>query len=148
MLASKEEFKSAPLRPMAGSPMRIHLKDDATPFTINTPYQIPFAFRNQMKKELDSIMAQGIIKPAGDEPSKWCHPLVVVPKDKGVRITIDLIKVNSQVSRPIHPSLTPFAAVRSVNSKVKYFTTVDALCGSWEMELAEEHQTLTTFITP
>jgi len=75
VLVSKEDLRTAPLRSMAGPPMRIHLKDGAVPFAINTPRQIPFAFRNQVKEELDSMVVQGIIKPAGDEPSEWCHPL-------------------------------------------------------------------------
>ncbi|XP_064083050.1 uncharacterized protein LOC135199066 [Macrobrachium nipponense] len=149
VLVSKEELKTAPLKPMAGPPMRIHLKDGAVPFAIHTPRQIPFAFKDQVKEELDSMVAQGIIKPAGDDPSVWCHPLVVVPKNgTGVRITVDLTKLNSQVSRPAHPSPTPYAAIRSVGPKARYFTTADALYGYWQMELAEEDQHLTTFITP
>ena len=149
VLVSKAELKSAPLKPMVGPPMRIHLKDGAVPFAIHTPRQIPFAFQSQVKEELDSMVAQGIITPAGDDPSDWCHPLVVVAKNgTGVRITVDLSKLNNQVSRPAHPSPTPFAAIRSVNPKARYFTTADALCGYWQIELAEEDQHLTTFITP
>lgn len=148
VLVSKADLATAPLRPMAGPPMRIHLKEDAVPFAINTPRQIPYAFRDQVKAELDSMVTQGIIKPTGDEPSEWCHPLVVVAKDKGVRITVDLTKLNCHVSRPAHPSPTPLAAVRAVDSAARYFTTADALHGYWQMELAEEDQHLTTFITP
>lgn len=92
VLVSKEELKSAPLKPMVGPPMRIHLKEDATPFAIHTPRSIPFAFQGQVKEELDSMVAQGIIKPAGDNPSDWCHPLVVVGKDTltHTHITTDL----------------------------------------------------------
>ena len=128
--------------------MRIHLKEGAVPFALHTPRQIPYAFREAVKEELDSMVQQGIIKPCGDEPSEWCHPLVVVPKAKGVRITVDLTKLNSQVSRPAHPSPTPLAAVRTVDSTAKFFTTADALHGYWQMELAEEDRHLTTFITP
>lgn len=110
--------------------------------------QKPFAFQSQVKTELDSMVQQGIIAPVGDEPSEWCHPMVLVAKNKGVRITVDLTKLNSQVSRPTHPSPTPFAAVRSVTPSARYFTTADALHGYWQMELAEEDQHLTTFITP
>ena len=148
VLVSKEDLQTAPLQPMTGPPMRIHLKDGAVPCAIHTPRQIPFAFRSQVKEELDSMVAQGIIKPAGEEPSEWCHPLVIVAKASGVRITVDLTKLNSQVSRPTHPSPTPFAAIRSVDSKARYFTTADAFCGYWQMELAEEDQHLTTFIMP
>ncbi|XP_068230979.1 uncharacterized protein [Palaemon carinicauda] len=149
VLVSKEDLKTAPLKPMAGPPMRIYLKEGAVPFAIHTPRQIPFAFKDQVKEELDSMVAQGIIKPAGDDPSAWCHPLVVVAKNgTGVRITVDLTKLNSQVSRPAHPSPTPYTAIRSVDRKSRFFTTADALYGYWQMELAEEDRHLTTFITP
>ncbi|XP_068238582.1 uncharacterized protein [Palaemon carinicauda] len=148
VLVSKEDLKAAPLRSMAGPPMKIHLKEDAVPFAIHTPRQIPYAFREPVKIELDSMVQQGIIKSCGDEPSEWCHPLVVVPKAKGVRITVDLTKLNTQVSRPAHPSPTPIAAVRTVDPTAKFFTTADAIHGYWQMELAEEDRHLTTFITP
>ncbi|XP_068232095.1 uncharacterized protein [Palaemon carinicauda] len=127
VLVSKEDLKAAPLRSMAGPPMKIHLKEDAVPFAIHTPRQIPYAFREPVKIELDSMVQQGIIKPCGDEPSEWCHPLVVAPKAKGVCITVDLTKLNTQVSRPAHPSPTPMAAVRTVDPTAKFFTTADAL---------------------
>ena len=149
VLMSRADLLDAPLKPMAGPPMRIHLREGAQPFAIHTPRQIPLAFQEEVKKELQSMVAQGIIAPAGDSPSPWCHPLVAVAKPNGgVRITTDLSKLNGQVSRPAHPSPTPFAAIRSVDPKARYFTTVDALCGYWQLELAEEDQHLTTFITP
>ena len=149
VLMSRADLLNSPLKPMAGPPMRIHLREDAQPFAIHTPRQIPLAFQEEVKKELQSMVAQGIIAPAGDNPSPWCHPLVAVAKPKGgVRITTDLSKLNDQVSRPAHPSPTPFMAIRSVAPKSRYFTTVDALCGYWQLELAEEDQHLTTFITP
>lgn len=148
VLLSKEDLAKAPLKPMVAQPMKIHLKEGAVPFAINTPRQIPFAFQQQVKEELESMVRQGIIEPAGDEPSAWCHPLVVVPKDKGVRITVDLTKLNSQISRPAHPAPTPFAAVRRVTPSARYFTTADALCGYWQLELDKKDRHLTTFITP
>lgn len=148
VLVSKADLKTAPLRTMAGPPMKIHLKDNATPFAVHTPRAVPFAFRDHTKAELDSMLDQGIITPAGDEPSEWCHPMVVVPKTNGVRVTVDLSKLNSQVHRPTHPSPTPFTAVRSVSPSSRYFTTADALHGYWQIELAEEDRHLTTFITP
>jgi len=35
-----------------------------------------------------------------------------------------------------------------VDPKARYFSTIDALCGYWQIPLAEEDQHLTTFITP
>ncbi|XP_045105438.1 uncharacterized protein LOC123500957, partial [Portunus trituberculatus] len=137
------------LKPMSGPPMRIHLRDDAQPFAVHTPRLIPLAYRDAVKAELDSMVARGVIAPVGDVPSYWCHPMVVVPKPGGgVRITTDLSKLNAQVSRPAHPSPTPFAAIWSVDARARYFTTIDALCGYWQIPLHEDDQALTTFITP
>ncbi|ROT77236.1 hypothetical protein C7M84_004131 [Penaeus vannamei] len=148
VLLTKQDLKAAPLQPMTGGPMRIHLKEGAVPFAIHTPRPIPFAFQKKVKEELESMECQGIIAPVGDDPSDWCHPLVTVAKDEGVRITVDLSHLNSQVSRPTHPSPTPFDAVRRVTPSSRYFTKADALCGYWQLELAEEDQHLTSFITP
>ena len=129
VLVKKADLQDAPLKPMSGPPMRIHLKEDAQPFAIHTSRLIPLAYQDQVKAELESMVSQGIIAPAGDDPSPWCHPMVVVPKASGgVRITTDLSKLNGQVSRPAHPSPTPFAAIRSVHPGAQFFTTVDALC--------------------
>ena len=150
MLVRKEDLRDASLKPMAGSPMHIHFKDDAQPFTIYTPCLIPFAYQNPVKAQLDSMVAQGVIAPAGDDPFPWCYPMVVVAKaNGGVRITTDLSRLNSHVSRPAHPSSTPFAATRRVSpqAQAQYFTTIDALCGYWQIPSAEEDQTLTIFIT-
>lgn len=149
VLVRKQDLQATPLRPMTGPPMRIHLREDAQPFAIHTPRQIPLAYQDAVRQELIDMEAQGIIAPAADEPSPWCHPLVAVPKPHGgVRITTDLSKLNKYVSRPAHPSPTPFAAIRSIKPGAKFFTTVDALHGYWQLELAEADQHLTTFITP
>nr|XP_027211978.1 uncharacterized protein LOC113805212 [Penaeus vannamei] len=148
VLVSKTDLQTTPLK-MSGPPMRIHLQPGATPFAIHTPRPIPFAYRDQVKEELDSLVQQGIISPVGDKPSEWCHPMVLVPKPgNGVRITVDLTRLNSQVSRPTHPSPTPADAIRTITPSAKFFTKADALHGYWQMDLAEEDRHLTTFITP
>ena len=148
VLVAKEDLRAAPLRPMEGPPMKIHLKEDAVPFAIHNPRPVAFPLQKAVQEELASMEAQGIIAPAEEAPSDWCHPMVVVPKDKGVRITVDLSNLNRQVRRPTHPSPTPYDAIRRVDARAKFFTTADALCGYWQMALAEEDQHLTTFITP
>ncbi|XP_068216653.1 uncharacterized protein [Palaemon carinicauda] len=89
VLVSKEDLKAAPLRSMAGPPMKIHLKEDAVPFAIHTPRQIPYAFREPVKIELDSMVQQGIIKPCGDEPSEWIHELLTRCRKNGITLNRD-----------------------------------------------------------
>lgn len=61
VLIAKEYLQLTPLKTMVGPPMKIHLKENAVPFAIHTPRQIPFAFKDKVKQELDSMEAQGII---------------------------------------------------------------------------------------
>ncbi|ROT85619.1 hypothetical protein C7M84_010242 [Penaeus vannamei] len=150
VLITREAFQQGlSLKTMHGPPMRIFLKEIAQPVAIYTPRVIPLALREDVRKELDNLVAQGIIAPAGDEPSQWWHPMVAVLKPKGgVRITVDLTKLNKQVYRPAHPAPTPHSAIRRIDPKAKYFSTLDALCGYWQIPLDERDQHLTTFITP
>lgn len=149
VLVRMEAIQAAKLKTMSAPPMRIHLKDGAQPFAIYTPRLIPLSFQKYVKTELESMVAQGVITPVGYSPSPWYHPMVAVVKPNGgIRITTDLSKLNYQVTRPTHPSPTPLAAIRSVNPKAKFISTVDALCGYWQIPKVEEYQHLTTFITP
>ena len=69
VLVSKADLRDAPLRPMTGPPMKIHLRKDANPFVIHSARQIPLAFRDVVKTEPELMVTQGIIAPTGDEPS-------------------------------------------------------------------------------
>ena len=149
-----EEFKdvfstSDELKTMTGEPMKIHLKENVETFAISTTRSIPFAWRDEVKENLDRMTRQGIVKPLGDSPTRWCHPLVVVPKSKGgVRLCVDLTKLNTFVRRPIHPMKTPKEAVSNIKPESKYFSTLDATQGYWQIALSQESQELTTFLTP
>lgn len=137
------------LTEMNGGPMKIHLQEDAKPYAIHVARQIPFMVRDQVKKELDSMVTRNIIRPLEDEPTSWCHPMVVVMKPKGgVRICVDLTKLNKYVDRPTYTVKTPKEAVNSIDHRAKYFSTFDAAQGYWQLSLDENSQQLTTFITP
>ena len=49
------------LREMNSKPMKISLKDDAVPFALPVPRQIPLAFRRMVKTELDQLVQAGVI---------------------------------------------------------------------------------------
>lgn len=48
---------------MIGHPMNIQMEEDTIPFAIHMPRLIPFASQDQVKKELMSMVKQGIIIP-------------------------------------------------------------------------------------
>ncbi|KAG0722364.1 Transposon Ty3-I Gag-Pol polyprotein [Chionoecetes opilio] len=126
----------ARLASMVGPPMMIHLRPDSQPFARHTPNSIPLAWQADTKAMLDTMVKQDIIKPVGAEVSDWCHPMVVAQKQSGgVRITVDLSKLNRQVLRPTHPSPSPSSAAMqlhriTINRKKFMFASPTAhFCG-------------------
>ena len=136
------------LREMNSKPMKIYLKDDVVPFALPVPRQIPLAFRRMAKTELDQLVQAGVIAPV-IEATDWVHPMVVVPKPNGgIRLCIDLQKLNKYVRRPYHPSKSPAEAISNITSSSKFFSTLNATKGYWQVPLEKESQDFTTFITP
>ena len=144
----KDVFHGDELRKMNGQPMKISLQEGAVPFALAVPRQVPVAYRDLLKEELNRQVEAGVIQPVR-EPTDWVHPIVVVPKPKGgIRLCVDFQKLNEYVRRPYHPTRTPSDAVFNVKTGSRYFSTLDAAKGYWQVALDSESQELTTFITP
>ncbi|KAK4311797.1 hypothetical protein Pmani_011926 [Petrolisthes manimaculis] len=136
------------LREMVGGPMHIELTDDARPFSVTAPRIIPYSWREEIKQQLDDLLDKGIIEKV-DYPTSWCHPIVPVPKKQsGVRLCVDLTRLNRYVKRPVYPVRSPHDAIASVGPEAAWFTTLDAKMGYFQIKIAEEDQDLTCFITP
>ncbi|KAK4315527.1 hypothetical protein Pmani_013220 [Petrolisthes manimaculis] len=78
-------------------------------------------------------------------------PRVFVPapkKQSGVRLCVDLTRLNRYVKRPVYPVRSPHDAIASVGPEAASFTTLDAKMGYFQIKIAEEDQDLTCFITP
>ena len=144
-------FESADvLQPMKGDKMHIHLREDIDikPTHINTARNIPFAYRDKAKAELDYMVRSGIIEPV-QEPSTWISPCLIVPKPNGnVRIVVDYTGLNKYIKRPVHPFPSPQYLSGKIPASAKWFLVLDAVKGYWQVELDEESRALTTFITP
>ena len=66
---------------------------------------IPFAWRDDIKAQIATMVRQSVIEPLGDLPRAWCHPLVTVLKPRGgLDICVDLTKLNRYVDRAFYPS--------------------------------------------
>ena len=141
---------SEELKLMDTEPIRIHLKDEAKPFCLTAPRTVPLAQRDAVEAEIDKMVRLGVAEPMGDEPSEWCHPLVIEKKkEKGaLRITVDLTKLNDQVHPVCHPATTPKDAVSGIPQGMQFFSCLDATKGYWQVPLDKESQNFTCFITP
>ena len=140
--------KSTPFSEMKCKPVRIHLKDGATPFARHTPIPIPIHWKSQVKEQLDQDVEKGIIEPVPiGEPVTWCSPMVVTTKKDGrPRRTVDLQKLNSQCLRETHHCESPFKLACQIPQNKKK-TVIDATDGYHSIPLEEHSRHLTTFIT-
>ena len=130
-----------------GTEYTIKVKNDATPYALYTPRNVPIPLRAKVKEELDRMEKLGVISKV-TEPSSWCAGMVVVPKPSGaVRVCVDLKNLNQSVLREPHP-------IPSVDDTLAHltgatvFSKVDANSGFWQIPLSEETRHYTTFITP
>ena len=62
-----------------------------------------------------------------------------VPKPNGtMRLVADLVQPNKHVKRPIHPFMSPKDIINQIESGAKYFATLDAMSGYWQIELDKD----------
>ena len=138
-----------PLPAMKGPAHHIHLERDAKPVAYHTPLTVPKHWETEVKKQLDEDVKRGVIKPvAAGEATEWCSRMVVTSKKNGQpRRTVDYQPLNAVCRRETHHTPAPFDMVSNVPGHT-YKTVADAFSGFHQVELDEESQKLTTFITP
>ena len=131
-----------------GEPIQIAIKDGATPYHISVPRRVPIPMLQPLKAELERMEKLGVIRPV-NEPTDWCHPIVVVPKPNGtIRLCLDLTKLNTEISREYHQMESVSETLAKLGEECKVMTKVDANSGYWQMELSKGSHLQTTFLTP
>ena len=66
----------------------------------------------------------------------------------GVRLTVDLTRLNRYVRTGAHPSQTPHEVVSGIDPTSRFFTALDAKSGYYQIPIDARDQDLTCFITP
>ena len=128
-------------------PHTITLQETATPHVVASPRRIPYPLMTKFKDELDRMLTAAIVEEVV-ESTQWVSPMVpVLKKDGKVRICVDFTELNQCVQRerfqlPVAEDL--FAKMHGA----RYFTTLDAASGFWQIPLSPDCSSLTTFITP
>ena len=130
-----------------GEEYEIQLKDDAIPYSLCTPRNVPLPLRDKVKEELQRMESLGVISKV-DTPTPWCAGMVVVKKKTGdVRICVDLKPLNESVLREVHPIPSVDETLGKL-AGATVFSKLDANSGFWQIPLSENSRLLTTFITP
>lgn len=125
----------------------IRLKSGAQPYSLSVPRRIPLPLFDVVKRELDAMEAQGVIRRV-DKPTAWCSGLVVVPKSSGgYRLCVDLTKLNQVIERERYV-LPTVNQILGQLGEAKVFSKLDATSSFHQIKLSDASEELTTFITP
>ena len=125
---------------------KIVIKPDAKP-TMCAPRSVPYALRDRLKAELESLCSNGIIEET-KEPSEWLNPIVTVVKPNGsLRICLDPQNLNAATVRDRY-SFPKVSDIYARLSGSKVFSTLDAKSGFHQIPIDHESSKLTTFLTP
>ena len=111
------------------------------------PRSVPLSVLPKLKKELDQMESDGIIRPC-PETTDWVHNIVVVSKKNGdIRICLDPRNLNKYLVRSVHHTAS-WEDVQHSFKNGQFFSTLDAKSGYWTKKLSSESQLLTAFNTP
>lgn len=98
--------------------------------------------------KIAEMVSQGIMVPVDNNPSQWFHPFVAVTKPNGgVKITIDLTRLNNMDITPCSPLPDTSSCHTLCRPRARYFSTLGALHVYWQIQLAEQDQHFTSFVT-
>ena len=126
--------------------VKIVLKDDAVPYNLTTPRRISHPLAPKVEEEIQRMLKEDVIVPV-DKKTDWCSLLVPILKPNGtVCPCVDYKKLNKAIKRPRFIIQTPDSIYTHLRGS-RFFTSLDAISGYWQMPLDATSSELTTFIT-
>ncbi|XP_059046435.1 uncharacterized protein K02A2.6-like [Achroia grisella] len=108
--------------------------------------KVPYIIRDTVKKELDSMVAQKVIKPV-TKPTPAVSPMVVVRKNNKIRLCIDPSEINKNLKRRHYPLNTVEEIIARIYGS-KWFTLLDCKRGFWQLQVTKRTSEYLTFSTP
>ena len=109
--------------------------------------RLPFRLEDKVYQKLDQMVADGIIMPV-HEPTDWVSRMMVVGKPDGdVRICLDPSELNKAIQRH-HFTVPTVEQLFSKISKARFFCSLDAASGFYQIPLSSAASYLCTMATP
>ncbi|XP_063381956.1 uncharacterized protein LOC134668401 [Cydia fagiglandana] len=119
---------------------RIALDDSVRP-VVHAPRKLPVALKEQIKLKLDEMERQQIIAKV-EGPTDWVNSMTVVKKPNGdLRICLDPKDLNKAIKRE-HYRLPTIDEITANLTGARFFSTLDAKNGFWQLKLSQESTNL------
>lgn len=130
---------------ISGTVYRMRLRPGAGG-VINSPMSVALALRERVKSELKKMEDSGIIVQV-TEPTAWVNNMVVVTRGDKISICMDPRDLNQVLMREHYP-MPPLEDIATRLNGAKWFSTLDASTGFWQIKLDNRSSHLCTFATP
>jgi hypothetical protein len=120
---------------------------DALPIKKN-PYRVPYALKDEMKRQLDTILEKGVITPCA---SPWAAPVILVPKKSPdgtpkYRFCTDFRALNAVTQTPVYP-IPDIKNNLSLMAGSRYFTLIVIENAYWNIPIKMEDWDKTGLVT-
>eukprot|EP00731_Ephydatia_muelleri_P015777 Em0009g201a len=100
--------------------------------------------REQARKLIEDMLKREIVQPSS---SPWASPVVIATKKDGsLRFCVDYRKLNSITRKDAYPLPRIDDSLDALNGS-KWFSTLDLICGYWQVEMDENDRQKTAFCT-
>ena len=121
--------------------------DPDVPPVVHAPRKCPIHINDDIKKELDEMVALGVIKPV-TEPTDWVSSVAYSQKSNGRwRVCLNPKDLNKAVKRSHHHTPTLEEIIYKFKGS-SVFSKLDACHGYWSVVLDEDSSYFTTFNSP
>ena len=108
------------------------------------PYRTPFAYRDELKRQLNEMLQAGIVSPSN---SNYSAPIIMVKKKCGsLRLCVDFRDLNAVTKKFAWP-LPNIDDIFASLGGTKYFSSLDFLKGYHQIPLEDSSKEKTAFVT-
>ena len=109
------------------------------------PYQLPHAYKELVKTELDDMLENDIIETTSSE---LASPIVMVKKkDSSLRMCVDYCRLNAVSHIDAYPMPCIDDLIDGLGS-ARFISTLDLTHGYWQLPVAKKDRHITAFTTP
>lgn len=137
--------KSDPFTCIKDVEVHIHMDPEAKP-VVQPVRRLPIPLEAEVNRKLDEMLSRDIIEPKLG-PTTWVSPLVVVAKaNGGLRLCVDLRRVNQSVLREHHPMPVIDHILARIGTGVVW-SKLDIRDSFLQIMVAAESRDILTFIT-